>query len=802
MRPRWQKVFSDLWSHRVRLLLVVASIAVGLFAIGMIANIHAILSNDMRQGYRNTNPANLHISLSTFDDDLVEQVSNAIGVGDVEAAREFNGRYRTPEGEWKRISLKALPDFAESKINKVELVAGVWDPQDRQIVLDHTKLKEMGMGLGDTLTLELASGELRDLTVVGIVHDQTIGANSFGGGFFVAPAQGYITTGSLEWLEQPDVYNSLFVTAADGGMDEATLPALAETVRDEIESSGHIIYSLLSRVSDDHPNITYADAMSGILYMLGFFVVFLSSFLITNTLSALLNQQVQQIGTMKTIGASNRAIVQIYLTLIVLYGALAFVIALPLSAQASFTLARFFSAAINSDVLSLRVSPVAVVLQAVLAVVVPIAAGFVPVLRGARITIQEAVSGLTQPEAPRKGWIVRQLEKNRGISRPLLISLRNTFRRRGRLALTLLTLTLGGALFIATFNVEAYIIAYIGRISKYFLADINLTLETPMRISRVQSALADYPEPLVVEGWSAAGAELVFPDGRAGEAVSILAPPGNSKLVDPVVLEGRWIRADDTNAIALNERFISVFPDLKIGDTLRLKVNGEEEDWVVVGFFQLAGKSGGYLAYANYDYLSGMIGQRNKAAAYRVVAQRGHSLTLEEQKQLSLEVEAFLRERGFDISESTPGLTLVETTTNGLKVLTTFLLIMALLTALVGSIGLMGTMSLNVMERTREIGVLRAIGASDGAVISLVLVEGMIIGGISWLLGSLAGLPISQLMSDTISLALFDVPATPTYTPTGFLIWLGMVLLLSVTASVVPAYNAARLTIREVLAYE
>ena len=147
-------------------------------------------------------------------------------------------------------------------------------------------------------------------------------------------------------------------------------------------------------------------------------------------------------------------------------------------------------------------------------------------------------------------------------------------------------------------------------------------------------------------------------------------------------------------------------------------MNGEEDDWEVVGFFQLAGKSGGYLAYANYDYLSDLIGQRNKAAAYRVVAQRGHDLTLEEQKELVRGSGSPLAQRGFDIAESTPGLELVETTTNGLKILTTFLLIMALLTALVGSIGLMGTMSLNVMERTREIGVLRAIGASDGAVIA------------------------------------------------------------------------------------
>ena len=802
MRPRWQKVFSDLWSHRIRLLLVVASIAVGLFAIGMITNLHGILFTDMREGYRAINPANLLITIASFDDELVDQVAGIEGVSEVEGIREFNSRYRTTQGDWKSISLKAIPDYEDSTINRVTLLEGVWAPEDHQIVLDHTKLAEMGVGLGDTIELELDSGKIRRLTIVGIVHDQTIGVTSLGGGFFTAPAQGYISTDSLEWLEQPDAYNMLYVTAADGGMDGSSLRKLSEAAREEIEDSGYYIYSILTRTSEDHPNSTYANAMTGTLFMLGFFVVFLSSFLITNTLSALLNQQVQQIGTMKTIGATSRHIIQIYITLIVLYGVIAFVLAVPLSAEASFAMARFISEAINTEVLSLRIVPLAVILQAVLAVLVPILAGLGPILRGSTITIQQAISGLTQAEAPPQGRFMRWLEKTRGISRPLIISLRNTFRRRGRLALTLLTLTLGGALFIATFNVEAYIIAYIARISNYFLADINLTLDSPERISRVQSALADFPEPLIVEGWSAATAELVFDDGSTGEAVHILAPPGDSELVDPVILAGRWIDADDTNAIAVNERFTSTFPEMKIGDTVRLKLYGEEYEWEVVGFFQLAGKSGGYLAYANYDYLSDLISQRNKAAAYRVVAQRGHDLTLAEQKQLALEVEALLRSRGFDVAESTPGLELVETTTNGLTILTTFLLIMALLTALVGSIGLMGTMSLNVMERTREIGVLRAIGASDGAVISLVLVEGMIIGGISWLLGSLAGLPISQLMSNTISMALFDAPATPTFTPTGFLIWLGVVLVLSVSASVLPAFNAARLTIREVLAYE
>jgi putative ABC transport system permease protein len=135
-------------------------------------------------------------------------------------------------------------------------------------------------------------------------------------------------------------------------------------------------------------------------------------------------------------------------------------------------------------------------------------------------------------------------------------------------------------------------------------------------------------------------------------------------------------------------------------------------------------------------------------------------------------------------------------------VLTGVLLVMAVLTALVGSIGLTGTMSMNVLERTREIGVLRAIGAYDLFVMRLVIIEGAIIGLMSYALAALLSFPITRLLSNVISLAIFNAPAQAAFTVQGFLIWLGVVLLLSVLASILPARNASRLTIREVLAYE
>ena len=148
------------------------------------------------------------------------------------------------------------------------------------------------------------------------------------------------------------------------------------------------------------------------------------------------------------------------------------------------------------------------------------------------------------------------------------------------------------------------------------------------------------------------------------------------------------------------------------------------------------------------------------------------------------------------------GHSLTATTANGLNILTAFLLIMALLTAVVGSIGLTGTMSMNVLERTREIGIIRAIGASDRAVINLVMAEGMLIGLMSWVLGTALSFPITSLMSNAIIQALFGASAKFTFTPAGVILWLVIVLVLSVLASVLPARSAANLTIREVLAYE
>lgn len=803
MRPRWHKILSDFSSHRIRSLLVIASIAIGLFAIGMLTTVYVILSEDIRTGYIAINPANIQVGASLFDDGFVRHLRRQPGVAGAEGAWNTSLQIRTVAGEWRPITIRAQ-DFGAGgtrAIGEPALIEGSWPLASKEIAIDFNKIAETGAQLGGEVELKLPSGTIRRLRLAAIVQDQTIGSSGAEGGFFLAGMQGFVTTGSLPWLEQPHGFNTLYATVSEGQEDREAIRAVADTLLDTFHQNGYVTSGSVVRLSSEHPNLSYVDAMAAVMFVLGFLVVFLSGFLITNTLSALLNQQVEQIGVMKTIGASRGQIVGLYMILILVFSLIALVIAVPLSNQASRAMLSYLAGKINFQLAAFRPAPPALLLQGIIAMVVPQVAGSIPIIQGTRISVREALSGGGPVQVESGGFLYRQLARIRGLSRPVLISLRNTLRRRLRLLLTLVTLTLGGATFIATFNVRSSIESYIDRLGQYLLADVNLSLNRPYRVEQVTYDLLQVPGVASVEGWSGALANVVMEGGNAGETLQLVAPPADSTLIEPMLLEGRWLAPGDQNAITLGELFREVYPTLNIGDTIRLRIGLKETNWVIVGFFQFAGRSGGLFAYVNYEALVRQTGMYGRSASYRVVAS-AEGLSLQEQEELGQRIEAHLAALGYQISEVSAGLSLRASTSEGLNILTTFLLIMSFLLASVGSIGLMGTMSLNVMERTREIGIMRAIGGSNRAIMTIVLLEGILIGFISWLLSGVAALAISKQLADAIFQIIFDRNATLAFTLSGNLIWLALVLLLSVLASVIPAYHASRLTIREVLAYE
>jgi putative ABC transport system permease protein len=208
---------------------------------------------------------------------------------------------------------------------------------------------------------------------------------------------------------------------------------------------------------------------------------------------------------------------------------------------------------------------------------------------------------------------------------------------------------------------------------------------------------------------------------------------------------------------------------------------------------------GAPMAYANFDYVAKKVDLPNQAYSFRIITEDAEGASLQTLIQL---IDFLLADRGYAVRSILDRNIMRENAGTGVNILVIFLLIMALLTAFVGSIGLMGTMSINVLERTREIGVMRTIGAVDLVVMQSVIIEGLVIGLITWILAIGLSYPISSALLVIVGEAMAGSTFSLIFTPLGVVVWLAVVIVLSIVASIMPARNAARLTINEVLAYE
>lgn len=794
----------------MRTLLVVFSIAVGVFSIGVISGAYEIISNDMGVSYAANNPSNIELRTTGFNEDVLASIRNAGGIKDAEARRVVNFRVRMgSNAQWVTIDLVAMESFSENKVNLLVPLEGQVEAKKNEILIDKKALEKIDVAVGDELIFELADGSLKSLKVVGIVQDASTGA-----GDFLAPPFAFTTMDTMQTLKQPDLYNRVLATVLENPDDLNHIRTIGGDLKDKLEKNGTTVTRTRVSERNKHPLSDTLNAVLGILLALGILIVFLSSSLIANTLSALLSQHLRHIGVIKLVGGRNRQVFYMYLTLIMAFAVLSLLIAVPLGGQGAYGLALFISTELNFSLLGYRIVKMALLVQIAVGLLVPLIAGFGPVLNGSRITVLRALSNdLTGDESkPQDGqqarvnWLDWALVRmttilaRRGVQvpRPFIISLRNTFRRRGRLMLTLFTLTMGGAIFIAVFNVRITLRDYVDQIGSYFRADVTLDFDRAYRIHEVEKFASQIEGVERVEGWQFIGTELLNPDGTVAENINLLAPPADSELVNPIIASGRWIRADDVRKLAISESALKYYPGLQPGDSIYLKVDGREEIWEVVGIFKFVGREG-VLGYTPFEYSEQVLNLTDRSYSFRVVTTEH---TREFQNLMAEELDNRFRAEGFKVRQAESGLASLDTVSESLDTLVVFLLIMAVLTAIVGAMGLTGTMGMNVLERTREIGIMRAIGADDRAVMRTVIGEGFVIGAISFVFAIIVSVPLTYMLATIVSITIFETPIDVVFTYLGYAIWFGLVLLLSVLGSILPARNAARLTIREVLAYE
>jgi putative ABC transport system permease protein len=793
LRPRWRKVLRDLWSNKTRTLLVVLSIAVGVFAIGMVGGSRVILIRDLTNTWMGVNPPSATLNTEAFDDQLVQVVRKMPGVSEAEARRTIAVRIKVGPEEWKNMRLSALPDFNDMRIYKVRRLSGAWPPKAHDVLLERATSSFLGVSAGQTMLIELPDGKQYTLRVDGLVHDPGQCPPTL-----CSVGYGYITLDTAEWLGQPRDFNQLNIVVAEQQLDTDHIKAIAGQVQTKLEKSGRNVFGADIPVPGKHPMDSFVQPLILLLGIIGFFALLLSGFLVINTIGALLTQQIRQIGVMKSIGARSRDIVGMYLVTVLAFGILSLFVSVPLGVLGAWALSSFFAGLFNFEIGTVSVPPLVLALQITAGLLVPLLAALVPVLTGTRITVREAISGYGLGKGRfGRGRIDRLIERVRFLSRPMLLSLRNTFRRKGRLALTLSTLTIAGVIFMAVLSVRASLNLTIDDVFAYYDYDVGVAMNRPYRTAVLDDVL-HVPGVSGVEYWSDYSAQRLIADDRVGaNSFNIRSLPAQTELFKPKLQSGRWLLPEDAAAVVLNTEFLKKEPDVKLGDEIRVKVEGKKTALRVVGIADILFDQP--TVYVNQPYFSRVVGEVGTSSQVQLLTERHDGAF---QAQVAKAVEERFKRQGLEVASTLTLTQLHSNSTLFINVIVAFLLIMAVMLAVVGGLGLMGTMSINVLERTREIGVMRAIGATDGAVLRIVMVEGILIGLLSWSIGALLALPVSKLMNEGVGVA-FEAPGLSfTFSTLGVLLWLAIVVVLAGLASFLPAWNASRVTVRDVLSYE
>jgi putative ABC transport system permease protein len=800
--PRWKKLWRDLKAAQGRMVMMVLAIAVSIFGVGTILSAYTILMREISRNYLGTNPASAFLELDQVDDALVQSVRQQPNIADAEATSWVMARVEVKPNEWLPLLIFVIPDFNALRLDKFQPESGAWPPPAQTILLEREALPLTTAKVGDSLTVQTPNGQKQAVQISGLAHDPGLAPS-----WQEQTLYGYVTPDTLAWLGESSTLQILKVTIKD---QPSSLTAIEATVGDLaawLKTQGRTVEEIRIPSPGLHPHQSQMNSILMMLLIFSLMALLLSAILTATMINGLLAQQIRQIGIMKAIGARSIQITGLYLILIVFLGLIAVVLGVPLGTAAGRGFANVVGDLLNFTIYSLAVPAWVYLVELLMGVLIPLLFALDPILRTTRTTVRETLNDYgTSKETFGSRGLDTWLGKIKGIDNTLLLAIRNTFRRRGRLLLTLGLLAAAGAMFITGLNVKTGWETYLNDAASYRHYDLEIRFNNPQPGEQVCSILASVPGVALVEPWNLNPAAIyrpdsldivrTYPDGGHG-SFTLRSAPSESKLMDTPLISGRWLQTGEADSVVLNQMAAAFYPGVKVGDSLRLTINGRMANFKLVGIIrQILTPSTAYVTPAAYAEATGQA--LPMVNAIRIVTDQHDAGTI---GTVSGDIEKALSAQKISmkvvISE-----TMLEGATSGHVYIFIFALILiSVVMAVVGVLGLMSSMSTSVIERTREFGIMRAIGARSNAILRNLISEGVFIGLLSWIIAVPLSLPLSWGVGSLVGMLSFRSPLPLILSPLAVFGWLLIVVIGAVAASFYPAKQASRLTIRETLAY-
>lgn len=794
LRIALRKVWRDLWRNKGRTLLVVLSIAVGVMTVGTITASSTQLQREIARSQAALTPSHVWLSVSPpAPQSVVDSVANLDGVVAAVGYLRVPVRYKpAANAPWDDGFLVALPSYTRQRLDLVTLLSGEW-PGLNTVAVEAGQIAGFDLPtLGGTLYLDINNRD-RELQVSGLLRDPYEMPPPF-----AEQPTFFVTRTMFERLVGISNYTQIRFLMPQ--YDEAQAEIVVEDAKDQLERQNVTVndYDL-----HDPTRHLVQDVLDGVLYVLQVLAVLslgLSVFLVVNTMNALVSQQVPQIGIMKTVGGLTRQILVLYLAGVIIYGLLSLALAVPLGAIGAYAMTIWMLGQINVPPIGFEVVSSTLLLQIAAGLLTPLLAALWPVGRGVAVSVREALNQFGVGAGYGTRTLDRLLGRIRTLPRMLALALRNTFRNMGRVLLTEFTLIAAGAIFMMVQSTSFSFNYTIDKIFDSFGYDVIIGFQQPQRIEEVQPMIAALPNVERVEMWLFGTISASVPgiDTPGNEYnLALRGVPVDTQLFEPELTAGRDLLPNDGRALLLNQRQARRM-NVTVGDTILLDINGKESTWTIVGLIFDLGSFDQDSFYVHRETIAPDLSLIGRAS---VVEVRLIDNSFAAQKVMETQLREMFDGLSMPVGFSQSADDIRRTANAQFGTLTTILLIMTLLIAAVGAIGLSGILSINVLERRREIGVMRAVGASSFDIAVIFMSEGLLLGVLSWALA----IPVSYLAAGPFIESLgviVDFPFVYQFSLLGVWQWLAIVSVLAVSASWLPARRATEISVRESLSYE
>lgn len=788
MSPAFKKAFNDLLENPGRSLLVIAALTIGLWGVGSILVSYFILKNDLNENFLRTAP--FHAALTSRDFSKLD-LATFRQRPEIESAefRDFSSqRIEVYPDQWLPMWLFGVADFEKADLARIYPQSGAATPPRGAILMERNGQLVSSLRTGSQARVRVG-GKLLQVPVAGIVFDPAQAPATQDGIIYA-----YTDKATYAEISGVPADRRLILRLKQASSKQDT-EAMIKTIVADWRNQGIVVDGINIPRHNQHPHQFQLNTLLAFQGGIGLLAFLMGAVLVSQLIGAILAQQVRQIGVLKAIGGTREKILRIYLFMVLMLGAAASLIAIPLAVASGYGFAGFVARILNFDVLTTTLPLHLYLALIACGLLLPILFALPALLKGSRLSIRQALSdyGLAA-DADHSVNIAGSVQSFR-----IRLALRNVLRRKNRLITTVATIALGVAIFNAGFNVRQSLLDFLEESKRAMRYDVQLVLKDSIPREQALAPFSGLDNVQHIEAWNGGRGRLQSSVVSAGNGIGIVALPRDTQLIKMNIAQGRWLVNSGELEIVMNQVAAEDFGEpIEVGKQYRIDLNGRSVQVKLVGIVKEFDVAKIYIDKAQFDDYAN---PEHRINSLMFVA---NDRSYEQVTKLKRDIEKRVAGTNFDVLYVMSQAERAKIIYDHLKIILTLFTLLSTLVLVVGALGMAAATSTTILERTREIGVMRAIGATPKIVYRLFEVEGAIVSVSGIVLGLLASMPLSLYSAKFFGQLILggDVSLNFAFSHTGLAVTLAITLLFGWLASRIPARKAVSISNREALSYE